>query len=139
MEKFLIRTDSPSPIRGGALRHRGGQQQQPGADFEMGRFGATQVDVETDFIVLEVEAYHPTVRQEVVGFSDCENGRPPEALQDCGLAPGFVTAEEKDVAALNLRRLAYQVDMEYTGSDSLPLNGALKFLAARFVVEYAKL
>jgi hypothetical protein len=138
MEKFLIRTDSPSPIRGGALRHRGGQEQQPGTDFEMGRFGATQVDVETDFIILEVEAYHPAFRQEVVGFSDCENGRSPEALQDCGLAPSLVTAEEKDVAALDLLRLTYQADVEYTGSDSLPINGALKLLAARFVVEDAK-
>jgi hypothetical protein len=138
MEKFLIRTDSPSPIRGAALRHRGGQEQQPGADFEMRRFGATQVDVEADFVILEVEANHPAFRQEVVGLSHCENGRPPKALQDCSLAPGFVATEEKNVAALNLWRLTYQADMEYTGSDSLPINGALKILAARFVVEDAK-
>lgn len=55
------------------------------------------------------------------------------------MAPGFVAAEEEDVAARDLLRLAYQSDMEYPGSDGLSIDGALKFLAAWLVVEDAEI
>jgi hypothetical protein len=55
-----MRTASPSLIRGDTFSHRSGQEQQPGADFEMGRFGGAQVDIEANPVSFEVEAYHPT-------------------------------------------------------------------------------
>jgi hypothetical protein len=61
MEKSRIRTASPSPIRSAALSHQGGQEQQPGADFEMGRFGTPQVNVEANSVIRNVEADHPAV------------------------------------------------------------------------------
>jgi len=64
----------------------------------MGRIGGSEVNVETDLTLLEVETYHPAVRQEVGGLTHCKNGDPAETLDNCGLAPGLVAAEEEDVA-----------------------------------------
>jgi hypothetical protein len=133
-----MRMASPSPIRNAAASHRGGEQQQPGADFEMRRFCGCQVDVETNFAFLEVEPYHPAVNEEVGRFPHCENRHAAQTLENCGLSPGFVTAEEEDVAALDFLRLAYQSDMENAGSDGLAFDSPLEFLAVRFVVEDAK-
>jgi hypothetical protein len=47
----------------------------------------------------------------------------------------LVTAEDEDVATLNL---TYQADVKYSGSEGLAIDGALQYLAARFVVEDAK-
>jgi hypothetical protein len=105
----------------------------------MGRFGATQVDVKANLVVLDVEADHSSVGEEVGSFSHGENGHSTEALQDCSLAPDFVAAEEEDVAALYLLRLAYQANMEYPDSDTFPINGGLKLLPARLVVEDAEI
>jgi hypothetical protein len=138
MEKSLMRMDSPSPIRNAAASHRGGEEQQPGADFEMRRFCCCQVDVESDFTFVDVEPYHPAVSEEVGGFPHCENRHAPQTLENCGLSPGFVTTEEEDVAALDFLWLAYQADMEYAGSEGLVFDSALEFMAARFVVKYAQ-
>jgi hypothetical protein len=138
MEKSLVRMASPSPICNAAASHRGGEKQQPGADFEMRRFGGCQVDVEANLTFLEVEPYHPAVRKEVRGLSHCENRHAAQTLENGGLSPGFVAAEEEDFAALDFLRLAYQVDMQYAGSDGLAFDGALEFLAARFVVKDAQ-
>jgi hypothetical protein len=138
MEKFLMRMASPSPICNAAASHRRGEEQQPGADLEMRRFGRTKVDVEANFTFLEAEAYRPAVREEVRGFSHCENRHAAQTLEDWGLSPGFVTTEEENVAALDFLRLAHQADTEYPGSDGLAFDGALEFLAARFVVKDAQ-
>ena len=129
---------SPSPIRSAAASHRGSEQQQPGADFEMRGFCGCQVDVEANFAFFEVEPYDPAPSEEVGGFPHCENRHAAQTLENCGLSPGFVTAEEEDVAALDFLRLAYQADMEHAGSDGLALESALEFLAARLVVKDAK-
>jgi hypothetical protein len=50
----------------------------------------------------------------------------------------LVTAEEEDVATLNFLHLTYQADVKYSGSEGLAIDGALQYLAARFVVEDAK-
>ena len=104
----------------------------------MGRFGGFEVDVEAYFIFIDVEAYHSPVRQEVRCFSYGENRHAAQAPEDCGLAPGLITAKEEDVATLDFLWLAYQVDAEYPGSDRLALDGALEFLAPRLIVEYAE-
>ena len=104
----------------------------------MGRFGATQVDVKANLVILDVEADHSSVGEEVGSFSHGENGHSTEALQDCSLAPDFVAAEEENVAALYLLRLAYQANMEYPDSDTFPINGGLKLLPPWLVVEDAQ-
>jgi hypothetical protein len=128
---------SPSPIRN-AASHRGGEEQQPGADLEMRRFGGCQVDAEANFARLKVEADHPAIREEVGRFSHCENRHTAQTLESSGLSPGFVAAEEEDIAALQFLLLAYQADMEYAGSDGLAFDRALEFLAVRFVVHDAQ-
>jgi len=133
-----MRMASPSPICNAAASHRSGEQQQPGADFEMRRFGGSPVDVEANFAFLEMKPYHSAVRKEVRGFSHCENRHAVQTLENGGLSPGFVSAEKEDVAALDFLRLAYQADMEYAGADGLAFDGALEFLAARFVVKDAQ-
>jgi len=51
-----MRMASLPPIRSAAASHRGGEEEQSRADFEMGRFGGFEVDVEADFIFIEMEA-----------------------------------------------------------------------------------
>jgi hypothetical protein len=104
----------------------------------VGRVGGSKVDIESNLTVLEVESYHPPFSEEVGGFSHCENRLAAQALKDCGLAPGFVTAEEEEVTVLDFLRLTNQADMEYTGSDGLALDGAFQFLAAWLVIEDAE-
>jgi hypothetical protein len=121
-----------------AAGHRRGKQQQPGADFNVGGFGSFQVDVKTNFVLHEVEAYHPAVCQEVWSFSHREDPHPAQTLEDIGLAPRFVTAKEKEVASLDLPRLTYQANVKNTGSQGLSVDGTLELHAARLVFEDAK-
>jgi hypothetical protein len=104
----------------------------------MGWFGPIEIDVEANLIGLEVEPYHSAVWQEVAGFSHGEDGHPAEALQDCSLALSLVAAEEEDVATSVFLGLAYLADMEYSGSDILALDRALKLSSARLVIEDAE-
>ena len=129
---------SPSPIRSAAASHRGSEQQQPGADLEMRRFGRRKVEVEANFAFFEVEPYDPAPSEEVGGFPHCENRHAAQTLEDRGLSPSFVMAEEEDVAALDFLRLAHQPDMEYPRANGLAFDGALEFLASRLVVKDAE-
>ena len=104
----------------------------------MGRIDSSQVDVEANSISLKVETDHPAVRQEVGGFTHAENRQAAQAPQDCGLAAGFVAAEEEDVATLDGLRRADQQDVKDPATDDLALDGALQLLAVRFVVEDAE-
>jgi hypothetical protein len=129
---------SLSPFRSGDLSHRGSQDQHPGADLEMGRIGGSKVDVEANLTVLQMETYHPAVRQEIRGLAHCKDRHTAYTLDDCGLAPGLVAAEKEDVAALDFRQFASQADVEYPPSDELAFDGVLEFLTARLVVEDAE-
>jgi hypothetical protein len=101
----------------------------------MGRLSCFEVDVESDFVFIDVKADHSAVRQETGSFSHCENSHPAQAVENCALVPGLVAAEEQDVATLDFLQLTYQADVQFPCSNGLSLDGALEFNPARFVEE----
>ena len=105
----------------------------------MGRVSGIEADIEANLILIEVEAYDAAIGQEVCGFAHSENGQTAKGLQDCGLAPLFVEAEEKNIASLKVLRTAERANMEDPVSDGLALDGGLQFLASRLIREDAEI
>ena len=73
----------------------------------MGQFDSVKGNVEANLAFREGEPNHPAISEKVGSLSNCQNRRTAKAPKDCGLAPGFVVAEEEDITALRFPQLVY--------------------------------
>ncbi|HEV2279720.1 MAG TPA: hypothetical protein VGS02_16185 [Acidobacteriaceae bacterium] len=100
--------------------------------------GSSQIDVKTNFVLFQVKANDPAVRNEVVGFADRQNRSGSESLQERLLAAWLMPAEKQDIATLRLRGPIENAHMQHMLSNNLALNCVTHLCAPGLAVEHAK-
>jgi hypothetical protein len=101
----------------------------------MGCFGGSEVDIEADLALLQMEPDHSALGEKAIGIPDRENWQAMQGAEQFGLPAAFVSAYEEDPTVLGVLRLIKKAHVHRPASYLFSLQRALKFLPVRFVVE----
>jgi hypothetical protein len=132
-----MRISSPAPVDGGA-RDGTGEKKQLGANFEAGRIGGRKVDVEANLVVHEVEADHSATIQEVVRFSNGQNGHIPQSREERRQMPVLSLVDDEHVAIMSGLGCVYLANANGSRSDLSSLKGAFQFVMQGVVFQGAQ-
>ena len=81
-------------------KHVAGKFEQFRTDFQLTSLGGDEIDVETDFAVLNGKINNPSMRGEIIHVADGQNARPDKRAQNFIHAPPLGPADENQMATL---------------------------------------
>ena len=103
----------------------------------MRQLGSAETHIKPDTVRIEMKADHPAIGQKRIRLSYRENGHAAKALENRGLLPGHVAADEEELAALSILYLVQYADMKDTRAKRFSIDHRLDFVPLRLVLEHA--